>query len=127
MTVKQAIEELEDRGVPEVIELIRQMDRELREKDSEAFNKAVDNLSEHEDAADAHEVAMNAIHNACQPVNMRWIPVTEKRPESRTKVLVFADGIISACWVVGKQFRFADNSHAYGVTHWQPLPKEPKL
>lgn len=32
MTVKEAIAELEDRGVPEVIELIRQMDRELREK-----------------------------------------------------------------------------------------------
>lgn len=31
MTTKDALVELEDRGVPEVIELIRQMDRELRE------------------------------------------------------------------------------------------------
>lgn len=31
MTVNQAIDELEDRGVPEVIELIRQMDRLLDE------------------------------------------------------------------------------------------------
>lgn len=34
MTTKDAIAELEDRGVSEVIELIRWMDLDLREKDA---------------------------------------------------------------------------------------------
>ena len=35
MTLRDALSELEDRGVPEVIELIRWMDREIREKSVE--------------------------------------------------------------------------------------------
>lgn len=33
MTIRDALAELEDHDLPEVIELIRQMDREIREKD----------------------------------------------------------------------------------------------
>jgi hypothetical protein len=51
----------------------------------------------------------------------RWIPVSERLPDSDYDVLVYADGFIlisrAVCgrWVLVGQ-----------VTHWQPLPATPK-
>lgn len=62
-----------------------------------------------------------------QVANQRWIPVSERLPESEVRVLTIrADGAIEIECI------FADVEWAFGngpmdeVTHWMPLPESPK-
>lgn len=62
---------------------------------------------------------------------MEWVSVSERLPESRTRVLAFSND-----WV-GEAFfeNFNNIPHwytsekccgLYNVTHWMPLPQKPK-
>jgi hypothetical protein len=68
---------------------------------------------------------------------MRWIPVTERLPEEWTEVLVFArcrpdaDGFVQTAVYIGNPgcWRVTWNNCMLEyniVTHWRPLPEEPK-
>ena len=63
----------------------------------------------------------------------KWIPVTERLPETDKKVLCYKNGEIK----IGKYlnakytdeiyaFRSLDMTMAFGATHWMPLPEPPK-
>lgn len=63
---------------------------------------------------------------------LRWIPVEEKLPEHRTKVLVYREppyspAIQSASYweVHSKGAGFYCGDEVKGITHWQPLPADP--
>ena len=61
----------------------------------------------------------------------RWIPVTERLPDSGKRVLAYKnhkDGKI-VFWAKhwnNKWFDMEWNCYRYGVTHWMPLPPVPE-
>ena len=72
----------------------------------------------------------------------KWIPVTERLPESKTKILVYGGNEL--IWVNGVNkpmpsvytgymrglgegwFTWDEKKYIVNVTHWMPLPEPPK-
>ena len=75
-------------------------------------------------------------------VPSKWIPVTERLPESKTKILVYGGNEL--IWVNGVNkpmpsvytgymrglgegwFTWDEKKYIVNVTHWMPLPEPPK-
>jgi hypothetical protein len=81
-------------------------------------------------AAETYKAAYIAEHDARVAESQRWIPVTERRPEGRHDVLVYA-GVLFPYITVGYydglwKFSFDDSEIAGGVDYWMPLPQPPK-
>ena len=58
----------------------------------------------------------------------RWIPVAERLPEDDDDVLIMSSGSISMGYYSIYNEYWADYINVYNsdVTHWMPLPEEPK-
>jgi hypothetical protein len=96
-----------------------------------------DNLSEFDEAADAIESMSEAYDKLSRHMDdlaalmPRWIPVSERLPEARDHVIVYAGFFqpfneVSYIDAEGK-WRFAyDDTEVPIVTHWMPLPEPPK-
>ena len=59
-----------------------------------------------------------------------WIPVSERKPEIKQRVLVFVDGGITVAWRRGSYSEYNDWSGEEGhalwpPSHWMPLPEPP--
>lgn len=58
---------------------------------------------------------------------MRWIPVEERLPEEKQRVIVRCERVgTSACWILWGNWMTDIGPGAGKVTHWMPLPKLPK-
>ena len=62
----------------------------------------------------------------------KWIPVTERLPKVRQRILVYCESKtiekhITACTYMGGLYGKPEFSrHCHKVTHWMPLPEPPK-
>jgi hypothetical protein len=61
---------------------------------------------------------------------MKWISVKDRLPEEDQDLLLF-DSYIEIGYFDGKNFMYSEVDRygyikASGVTHWMPLPEEPK-
>lgn len=57
----------------------------------------------------------------------RWIPVTERLPETTALCIVVKYCVPTLAWYTGKDWIYATTaSVAEGITHWMPLPEPPK-
>lgn len=58
---------------------------------------------------------------------MRWIPVEERLPEEKQRVIVRCEHVgTSVGWILWGRWMTDIGPHAGDVTHWMPLPKAPK-
>lgn len=58
---------------------------------------------------------------------MRWIPVEERLPEEKQRVIVRCERVgTSVGWILWGRWMTDIGPHAGDVTHWMPLPKLPK-
>lgn len=58
---------------------------------------------------------------------MRWIPVEERLPEEKQRVIVRCERIgTSVGWILWGNWMTDIGPDAGNVTHWMPLPKAPK-
>ena len=58
---------------------------------------------------------------------MRWIPVEERLPEEKQRVIVRCERVgTSVGWILWGRWMTDIGPHAGDVTHWMPLPKSPK-
>ena len=55
-----------------------------------------------------------------------WINIKDKRPEKSGKYLCYIRESIDVAWYDNKN-RYVDDIWKYEVTHWMPLPEEPKV
>lgn len=89
---------------------------------------AIEELSKRMDESIPKSDAEIIIEELSKP---RWIPVTERLPEARDHVLVYAGFFqpfneVSYIDAEGK-WRFAyDDTEVPIVTHWMPLPQQPE-
>ena len=66
------------------------------------------------------------------PLDHRWIPVTERLPKLRQRILVYCESKtiekhITVCTYTGGLYGRPEFSrHCRNVTHWMPLPEPPK-
>lgn len=57
----------------------------------------------------------------------KWIPVTERLPETTCRNMVTKYGIPFLAYYTGKEWRESGTlSVLDGITHWMPLPEPPK-
>ena len=85
------------------------------------------------EAADAIEELENVLDNL-NKTKSRWIPVTERLPESGTRALVMRFDFVTETpfydllWFDKGEWwnRHYTGDYAYAVTHWMPLPEPPK-
>lgn len=58
----------------------------------------------------------------------RWIPVSERLPEDRVRVLGFdGDRVFEAELFEGQWIWVSNKAHNWVVTHWMPLPEPPEV
>lgn len=58
---------------------------------------------------------------------MRWIPVEERLPEEKQRVIVRCERVgTSVGWILWGGWMTDIGPHAGEVTHWMPLPSPPK-
>lgn len=58
---------------------------------------------------------------------MRWIPVEERLPEEKQRVIVRCERVgTSVGWILWGNWMTDIGPHAGDVTHWMPLPQPPK-
>lgn len=58
---------------------------------------------------------------------MRWIPVEERLPEEKQRVIVRCERVgTSVGWILWGNWMTDIGPGAGKVTHWMPLPKAPK-
>ena len=58
---------------------------------------------------------------------MRWIPVEERLPEEKQRVIVRCERVgTSVGWILWGNWMADIGPDAGKVTHWMPLPKAPK-
>lgn len=58
---------------------------------------------------------------------MRWIPVEERLPEEKQRVIVRCERVgTSVGWILWGGWMTDIGPHAGEVTHWMPLPQPPK-
>lgn len=58
---------------------------------------------------------------------MRWIPVEERLPEEKQRVIVRCERVgTSVGWILWGGWMTDIGPHAGDVTHWMPLPSPPK-
>lgn len=58
---------------------------------------------------------------------MRWIPVEERPPEEKQRVIVRCERVgTSVGWILWGNWMTDIGPDAGKVTHWMPLPKAPK-
>lgn len=58
---------------------------------------------------------------------MRWIPVEERLPEEKQRVIVRCERVgTSVGWILWGRWMTDIGPHAGDVTHWMHLPKAPK-
>lgn len=58
---------------------------------------------------------------------MRWIPVEERLPEEKQRVIVRCERVgTSVGWILWGNWMTDIGPGAVKVTHWMPLPKAPK-
>ena len=66
------------------------------------------------------------------PAVQRWIPVSERLPKVRQRILVYCESKtiemhVTACTYMGGYLGHEQFSrHVRNVTHWMPLPEPPK-
>ena len=57
---------------------------------------------------------------------MRWIPVEERLPEEKQRVIVRCERVgTSVGWILWGRWMTDIGPHAGDVTHWMPLPPSP--
>lgn len=57
---------------------------------------------------------------------MRWIPVEERLPEEKQRVIVRCERVgTSVGWILWGNWMTDIGPHAGDVTHWMPLPPSP--
>ncbi len=89
-----------------------------------------------------HLIANGVTFATDNNVGHKWIPVTERLPESKTKILVYGGNEL--IWVNGVNkpmpsvytgymrgldegwFTWNEQKYIVNVTHWMPLPQAPK-
>ena len=77
----------------------------------------VDRLAAYEDTGLAPEEVQQ----------MRWIPVEERLPEEKQRVIVRCERVgTSVGWILWGGWMTDIGPHAGEVTHWMPLPSPPK-
>lgn len=116
--------------------------KRLREKAGAFdYDGRPDIACDYEQAADAIEQLSNAgsaygrgwtlgYDAGREESKLRWIPVTERLPDGRNDVLVYA-GVLFSYITVGYydglwKFSFDDREIAGGVDYWMPLPEPPR-
>ena len=81
------------------------------------LDKIVDRLAAYEDTGFTPEEVQQ----------MRWIPVEERLPEEKQRVIVRCERVgTSAGWILWGNWMTDIGPGAGKVTHWMPLPKAPK-
>ena len=73
------------------------------------------------------EVEINTALECNMPV---WIPVTERLPENEEVLCINDYSFYMVGWLhcddVGNYICESDSENMYDVTHWMPLPEQPK-
>ena len=72
----------------------------------------------------SHELAYKKGYEDGKP---KWIPVTERLPETTRLCIVSKYNVPFLAWYTGKDWRFTATATVVdGVTHWMELPTPPK-
>ena len=79
-----------------------------------------------EEAASALE-QLQAENERLKAQALRWIPVEERLPEEKQRVIVRCERVgTSVGWILWGNWMTDIGPGAGKVTHWMPLPKAPK-
>lgn len=72
------------------------------------------------------KVTKKPIATNAEVQTMRWIPVEERLPEEKQRVIVRCERVgTSVGWILWGRWMTDIGPHAGDVTHWMPLPEPP--